>query len=299
METMSIHLMNTDFYIAVPTSDDLNWKREIESWLVYVAEEWSRFREDNELARLNVLKIGETMQLSESLYDCLTKAHYYYELTGGLFSPYLKKQMEQNGYDTSFPFTHSTSESIGTEFVSESPFLFLDDKRIMKKSNQEVDLGGFAKGYAVEMAGEWLKENGFSEYGIVDGGGDMTMWSDGEKEWTIGIEDPYQPGHEIGSIKLKNGSVATSNRIFRSWMQGNEKKHHLLNGLTGKSANTNIIQATVVTSSLIQAEVATKMCFLLNEEQQSTWFSENFPKTASFLVNEKQEGYWMKLGEDK
>ena len=49
METMSIHLMNTDFYIAVPTSV-LNWKREIESWLVYVAEEWSRFREDNELS---------------------------------------------------------------------------------------------------------------------------------------------------------------------------------------------------------------------------------------------------------
>ena len=95
------------------------------------------------------------------------------------------------------------------------------------------------------------------------------------------MECRYEPGHEIGSIKLKNGSVATSNRIFRSFsVKGNEKKHHLLNGLTGKSANTNIIQATVVTSSLIQAEVATKMCFLLNEEQQCTWFSGKLPKNG-------------------
>lgn len=299
METISIHLMNTDFYIAVPNGNDLIWKQTMESWFVYVAEEWSRFRGDNELGRLNSLNMEDTIQLSFPLYDCLVKAHSYYGLTEGLFSPYLKKQMEQNGYNTSFPFTHSYSKAVVIEPFSGSPFLFLDDRKVVKKSSQEVDLGGFAKGYAVEMAAKWLQANGFRDYGIVDGGGDMTMWSDGDKEWTIGIDDPYQSGNEISYIKLKNGSVATSNSIFRSWVKGNKRKHHLLNGQTGEPVDTNIVQATVVTSSLIQAEVATKMCFLLKEEQQDRWFHEKFPKSARFLVNEKREGYWMKSGGDR
>ncbi|WP_342431510.1 hypothetical protein [Neobacillus sp. FSL H8-0543] len=61
-----------------------------------------------------------------------------------------------------------------------------------------------------------------SKYGIVDGGGDMAMWSNGDKTWKIGVMDPFDEEKHIGFF-IKNGGIATSNIIYRSWMQGESK----------------------------------------------------------------------------
>ena len=68
-----------------------------------------------------------------------------------------------------------------------SPFLF-DPKQItvIRTSEGKVDLGGIGKGYTVQAAARWLKNIGGASAGMVDGGGDMTVWSDGLKEWKIG-----------------------------------------------------------------------------------------------------------------
>lgn len=300
MDTLSLHLMDTDFYIAVPEQEQISWKVHVENWLQYVATEWSRFRDDNELSQLNQLPVGQRLQLSTELYDCLKKANQYYMLSDGLFSPYLKLQLERHGYkqtlsqtkaciqkanaiaDTSTPFCASLSQ----------PFVFLNNCQVMKLENQEVDLGGFAKGYAVEKTAEWLQQQGLTEYGIVDGGGDMTMWSASEKEWKIGIADPYDSDKEVSYIKMKNGAIATSNRLYRCWTQGTSKKHHILNGQTGEIAETPIVQVSVVANSLCEAEVATKLCFLLDEFKQDKWFNKNYGKTARFIITEHEPGHW-------
>ncbi|WP_234447960.1 FAD:protein FMN transferase [Viridibacillus soli] len=294
MDRLSLHLMNTDFYIAVPENNQLNWKVKVENWLQYIAKEWSRFEENNELSKLNLLKVGDTMTLSSALYDCLQKANEYSLLSNGLFSPYLKCQIEQHGYNQSFPFTNTEEEPLQIDAISRYPFEFLNNQKVMKTANQEVDLGGFAKGYAVEKVAEWLQHQGALEYGIVDGGGDMQMWSDGEKEWTISIAHPIDVASDISYVKMKTGAIATSNRLFRSWTQANTKKHHLLDGRTGEIAKTDVLQATVITNSLCEAEVGAKLCFLLSEEEQQKWFEKNYQQCARFIVKEDSKGYWCK-----
>lgn len=293
MDTLSLHLMNTDFYIAVPENNQLDWKGKVEKWLQYVAKEWSRFEDNNELAKLNRLKVGNTMQISTLLFDCLSKANHYYLLSDGLFSPYLKRQLEQHGYNQSFPLESIINEQ-HIDKVNSLPFEFLHNQEVLKLTNQEVDLGGFAKGYAIERVALWLQSQGFTEYGIVDGGGDMKMWSDGKKEWTIGIAHPLDKNREISYIKMKTGAIATSNCLYRSWTQANTKKHHLLNGQTGEIARTEVIQATFVSDSLCEAEVGAKLCFLLNENEQQLWFEKNYQQCARFVVKEDIVGYWKK-----
>lgn len=300
MDTLSLHLMNTNIYIAVPNPKELPWKEHVEQWLQYVATEWSRFKQDNELAKLNQLPIGQTLQLSPELYDCLKQANHYYVLTNGLFSPYLKLQMEQHGYNQTLEKTKASVQSVQPTGKTEKlnaeslpeVIEFLPNNQVRKCNHQQVDLGGFAKGYAVQKTAEWLKDHGFTEYGIVDGGGDMIMWSAGEKEWTIGIADPYEEDKEVSYIKLKNGAIATSNRLYRCWTQGTTRKHHLLNGQTGEIANTSLVQASVVANSVCEAEVATKLCFLLDEQHQEQWFKENYSQSARFLINEDEPGQW-------
>jgi len=293
MDTLSLQLMNTDFFIAIPKGKNKNWKERAEKWLQYVAKEWSRFLPNNELSLLNELKIGETLQLSTSLYDCLQRANQYYLQSNGLFSPYLKLQLEQQGYNQSFPFKVAKHQSSNVKSISGKPFQFLSNQQVMKLANQEIDLGGFAKGYAIETLANWLENEVAPDYGIIDGGGDMKLWSTGEKIWKIGVADPKIIDKEISYINISTGAIATSNRIFRSWTQNNITKNHLLNGRTGEVAKTDVLQATVVTSSLCDAEVWAKLCFLIDESEQQQWFETNCQRNARFIVKEGQEGYWM------
>lgn len=296
MDTLSLQLMNTEFYVAIPKGKGITWKERAEKWLRYVATEWSRFQKNNELSQVNDLKIGETLRINSALYDCLVRANDYYLRSNGVFSPYLKLQLEQQGYNQSFPFNVSDQS---VEFVSEvfeKPFLFLNDQHIMKVANQEIDLGGFAKGFAIERLADWLEKEVAPEYGIIDGGGDLKMWSKGEKVWTIGVADPLDVEKEISYINITNGAMATSNRVYRSWKKNNIQKHHLLNGRTGEVAKTDVLQATVVSPSLCDAEVGAKLCFLLNEHEQQQWFETYDTRNARLIVKEGQESKWMMSG---
>lgn len=298
VDTLTLQVMNTEFYLAIAKSNKTNWKEKAEKWLRYVAQEWSRFGTNNELWQLNNLEIGQTLQVSDDLYDCLVQANDYYLRTNGLFSPYLKLQLEQHGYNQSFPFTSIEKEAMYNQsIIAGNPFRFLSNQQVMKIAQQEIDLGGFAKGYAIEKLAQWLEAEIAPEYGLIDGGGDMKMWSSGEKIWTIGVADPYDVDKEISSIKMASGAIATSNRIYRSWTQGENRKHHLLNGQTGNVAITDVIQATVVTSSLCDAEVGAKLCFLVDETKQQQWFEAICDRSARFIVKENQAGYWAMTGE--
>lgn len=296
VDTLSLQLMNTEFYIAIPKGKNTTWKDQAEKWLRYVATEWSRFQDNNELSQLNGIKIGETLRINSSLYDCLYRANDYYLRSYGLFSPYLKLQLEQQGYNQSFPFEVTKHPVEHAYDVTQKPFLFLNNQQVMKVANQEIDLGGFAKGFAIEMLADWLKKEVAPEYGIIDGGGDIQVWSAGEKEWTIGVAHPIEVDEEISYVNISNGAIATSNRVFRSWTKNNVPKHHLLNGRTGEVAKTDVLQATVVTSSLCEAEVGAKLCFILDEYEQQQWFETNCRRNARFIVKEGKEAEWMMSG---
>lgn len=268
-EILQLEAMNTSFYIAVTDCKYPDWKQPITAWIQYVEREWSRFQTNNELDHLNGLQIGEKMVLSPPMFDVLLKAEHYKEVTGRLFSPYLFPQMQFHGYKDPFPFQIAppTNSLMPPVYDKEmAPFEFDAKTSTIKRiTDGKVDLGGIGKGYAVQSSSKWLKEIGEARTGIVDGGGDLTVWSDGNKEWMIGVAHPFTKEKEIAQFRLKNGSVATSNTIYRSWLQGKQQKHHILNGKTGMPVESSIIQATAIATNCLDAEVAAKLCFMFNE----------------------------------
>jgi FAD:protein FMN transferase len=290
IDSLTINIMNTAFYISVTDCLQKNWKDVISDWLHYVEKEWSRFRTNNELYRINQLKIGEKVIVSPPLIDVLQHAEYYRQKTGGFFSPYLLPQLQFHGYAYSFPF-HSGNPANGkTPAVTdpETSLFRLDRKSstVERLAPGQIDLGGIGKGYAVQSAANWLKNIGGAKAGIVDGGGDITVWSDGRKTWKIGVADPFNTDRDIAQYMLKNGSFATSNIIYRSWIQGNRKKHHLLNGKTGKPVGTTIIQATVITDNCLDTEVMAKLCFMETGQTLTSLLTSINSNYTILLVNE-------------
>ncbi|WP_066313732.1 FAD:protein FMN transferase [Bacillus sp. FJAT-29814] len=290
LDCLTIQIMNTDFYIAVTDCLQKNWKDVISGWLHYVEKEWSRFRTDNELARINQLKTGEKVIVSPPLIDVLLHAESYRQKSGGFFSPYLLPQLQFHGYAHSFPFRLGKPETGKPPAVFDvqiSPFRFNRKASTVERAAPgQIDLGGIGKGYAVQATANWLKNIGGAKTGIVDGGGDIIVWSDGSKTWTIGVANPHDTDLDITQYRIQNGSLATSNIIYRSWMQGNEKKHHLINGKTGQPVGTTIIQATAITDNCLDAEVMAKLCFMEKGQTLASLLTAINPNYTILLVNE-------------
>ncbi|QBK24474.1 FAD:protein FMN transferase [Ureibacillus thermophilus] len=284
MDSIKLNIMNTNFRITIENRDGFEWKNHVISFLQYIEREFSRFRKNNELWYINEAPKNQTICVSPILYDMLKKAEEYRKKTEGRFSPYLLIPLENHGYNRSFPFQTANHEAAFLHYENESePLIFKENFQFIKNTDQKIDLGGIAKGYAVEAIAKWLKNNTSSKYGIVDGGGDMSIWSNGEKTWKIGIQNPFDESKTLGFFNIQNGGVATSNIVYRSWMQGNIKKHHLLDGRNGMPVVTDIVQATVIMEHCTDAEVGAKVCFMAKDASIDSVLA-NISKKFSYLL---------------
>ncbi len=103
----------------------------------------------------------------------------------------------------------------------------------LKKKGMQIDLGGIAKGYAVDRAFELLTSRGYRNM-IVNAGGDIRV--SGRKArgpWVIGIQDPRDRSRIIATIDASEISVATSGDYERYFEREGKRYHHLLDPFTG------------------------------------------------------------------
>jgi thiamine biosynthesis lipoprotein len=125
-------------------------------------------------------------------------------------------------------------------------------------AGQRLDLGGIAKGMAVDAALEALVTGG-APCAAVNAGGDLAVFGlpPGADAWTVAIEGP---GEAV--VSVREGALATSSVLRRRWKVAGTERHHLLDPRTGMPAAGPIVQASVAAASCAQAEVAAKMAIL-------------------------------------
>jgi thiamine biosynthesis lipoprotein len=224
-------------------------------------EKWestlSRFRADSELAWLNA-RGGRASLVSPLLLSVLVAAL----ATGGLFDPTLRHELVRIGYATSF-------ESIGALPAAETPSLggggggwrdvAVDRTRsvVTLPASCRLDLGGIAKGMAVDAALARLASAGI-EPALVSAGGDLAVRGHpaGTLTWAIAV------GESADVVSLRRGALATSGSVRRRWVQGVTARHHLVDPRTGEPAWNGLVQVTVAAGSCRAAEVAATAAFV-------------------------------------
>ena len=95
-----------------------------------------------------------------------------------------------------------------------------------------LDVGGLAKGYAVEQIALYMEKQGIDGYVLNVGGNVRTIGTrpEGEK-WTVGIENPGLPNSEeefIAYLKLSGESVVTSGAYQRYYIVDGKAYHHII-----------------------------------------------------------------------
>ncbi len=93
-----------------------------------------------------------------------------------------------------------------------------------------LDVGGIAKGYAVEQVSRLAEKNGFTQALISVGGNVRAIGirADGVK-WKVGIQNPFdQNGEDISKVGLKDISLVTSGSYERYYVVDGKKYHHII-----------------------------------------------------------------------
>lgn len=230
----------------------------------------SRFDPSSELSLLGA-RAGTSTVVSPILLRAVQAAVAAAELSGGLSDPTLAAEIEKIGYH------HSRAQALPADL---SAGLASDPKReaaapapagrwrqivvdacrsaVTLPPGVRLDLGGSAKGMAVDMAARTLA--GFPTF-AVDAGGDIAHGGSTVAPRIIEIEDPFL-GRAPHRFTLERGGVATSGLRTRIWSTSDGFAHHLIDPSTGGSAWTGVVQATALAPTVLEAETRAKTALL-------------------------------------
>jgi len=260
----------------------------VPAWFEGWEQTFSRFRLDSELSLVN-RRAGIPTQVSQDFAGVFETALVVEQISAGMVTPVLLDSLLRAGYDKSFELLAPQQVFSYPEPVLCLPRLGEIDwdaasRTICSPPDLHLDFGGIVKGWAAHQAAEKLKGIGPA---LVDAGGDIAVsgpQADGQP-WPIGVADPFSPTENLDLLQIEGGGLATSGRNRRRWLQGNQWNHHIIDPRSGAPAETDVLTATVMAPSVIEAETAAKTCLILGGQNGLDWLEAD-PSLAGMLVLE-------------
>ncbi len=229
----------------------------------------------SELTKVNdALAKGEAITTTPELAAILQDAAKLSAQSNGTFNPGIGKLIALWGFQSDdFKPIVPDAEKIKA-LVNAKPSmadLKFDGAKI-SSSNRDVkiDLGGYAKGYALDRAIEILKKEGTQNALINIGGNIIAMGERGNRPWRIGIQHPRKAS-AIAALDLYDGeAIGTSGDYQRYFEIGGKRYCHIINPTTGMPAE-GVQSVSIVAKSGTQtgvlSDVASKPIFISGVEK--------------------------------
>jgi thiamine biosynthesis lipoprotein len=132
-----------------------------------------------------------------------------------------------------------------------------------KRPGVELDLGGIAKGFAVELAGGVLRRRAFA--GFIDAGGNQFFVGHpvGKPSWRVGIDDPDTPSTRVlGVLDVEGGAVSTSGGYHNFFVANGKRYGHLLDPRTLRPSE-GALSVTIVSPDATMSDALSKPAFIL------------------------------------
>jgi thiamine biosynthesis lipoprotein len=279
VDRRTFRAMSTEVELIVVGAGDLGVLDGVAELIASLDARWSRFQPSSELSMLNAAG-GRPVHLLPDTFALVEAALDAWRRTGGRFDPTILSALVAAGYDRSFEFVPSAS----VDGTGETPVavpgcagiaLQRDTGMVLLPPGVALDLGGIAKGHTADRAAVALLAAGAAG-AVANLGGDLRavgVAPDGGA-WTVGIEDPHQPGRDIAVLTLDDGAVATSSRTRRRWVRGGRTFHHLIDPATGAPADNRVDAAVVVAGDAMWAEVLAKAALIAGPDEGAALLEE-------------------------
>lgn len=195
----------------------------------------------SELSRLNTaLAQGMRAPVSPELAAMLRDAQTRSIQSGDLFNPAIGGLIALWGFHADLPAARVPDAAAIAGWVRKQPRmsdLHIEDNAVWSDNPAlQLDLGGYAKGLALDEAVAILKRHGIRNALVNIGGNVIALGAHGDRPWRVGIQHPRQPG-TLATLDLKDGeAVGTSGDYQRYFEAGGRRYSHLIDPRSGYPA---------------------------------------------------------------
>ncbi|MCC7259298.1 MAG: FAD:protein FMN transferase [Gammaproteobacteria bacterium] len=257
--------MGTRMEVRLWHDDELAARRLISSAMAEfdrIEAGMSTYREDSEISRLNARAASGPVPVSADLFDIVTRSIELSEFSGGAFDI----TYESVGQLYDFRRRQRPSEA---EIAAHLPQISYRHLRLdpvartiaYDTPGTRINLGGIAKGWAVERVIAQLRAAGV-RHALATAGGDTRLLGDRRGEpWVVGVRDPDDAARLITRLALDDEAISTSGDYERFFDEGGERYHHILDPKTGRSAH-GVRSVTIVGPDAVMTEGLTKTVFI-------------------------------------
>lgn len=198
---------------------------------------FSPYKDDSELSLMNAAASLGWIDVSDEMMGLLVKSRQISELTDGAFDVTYASVGRYYDYrkgKTPDPQTlQAAVQAIDYRYVETD----VPNGRVRYTHPQVyVDLGGIAKGHAVDRCIAILAQAGVTQASVAAGGDSRIIGDRAGKPWTVGIRHPRKEGEVSALLPLADTAVSTSGDYERYFERDGVRYHHILDPATGRSA---------------------------------------------------------------
>ncbi|MCU0757770.1 MAG: FAD:protein FMN transferase [Steroidobacteraceae bacterium] len=232
-----------------------------------VDEMMSTYKPESQLSRVNARGALEAVPVDAELFDVIRASLEFSRLTGGAFDV----TYASVGYLYDYRARQRPTDA---QISKALPGVNWRNVRLdpaattvrFDRPGMRIDLGGIAKGYAVDRAIRLLQARGVA-HAVVSAGGDSRIIGDRfGRPWIVGIRHPDDPKRVVTRIPLVDTAMSTSGDYERYFDEDGVRYHHILDPKTGRSAS-KVRSATILASTAMQTDGLSKTAFVLGAEE--------------------------------
>jgi thiamine biosynthesis lipoprotein len=248
------------------TSPDKNAAGIVFSEIKRIEDLLSKYNPDSEIAKLN--RIGKLDASSDTLY-IINKSKEFWLASEGVFDITIGPLMDLWGFTNKEYYVPKQEEITNAlALVGMNKIVVNDLNNVVEfmLPNMRIDLGGIAKGYALDCAAKKLKERGINSCLINAGGQVYCLGDKFGSPWKVAVKNP-RGSKSLDYFELQDCSVATSGDYEQYFIKENKRYSHIINPKTGYPADSGIVSVTVIAPSGLTADALSTSIFVLGKEK--------------------------------
>ena len=221
----------------------------------------SSYLDTSELSFINNNAALDPVRISDELALLIEKSLYFSEISQGAFDI----TYASIGYAYDYRKRQQPSDQSITQKLPAIDYHHIElanNKIRFNNDAVKIDLGGIAKGYAVDRAVDIIRQCGISK-AMVSAGGDSRILGDRVgRPWIIGIQHPRKPEAIVLRLPLSDSAISTSGDYERFFIENGKRIHHIINPSTGRSAGASW-SATVTGPDAMTTDALSTSIFIL------------------------------------
>jgi thiamine biosynthesis lipoprotein len=251
----------------------------------------SSYKPDSELSAINVGAASGPVTVSEELLSLIERALEYSVITTGAFDITYASAGQHYDY-------RNNKKPDDAQLQAALPAIDYHHVKIDKSASTvafmhpgvRIDLGGIAKGYAVDRGMKLLQQAGVKTALISAGGDTRVIGKRWDRPWHIGIRNPRDEENIVSMIPLENSAISTSGDYERFFEEDGVRYHHILDPKTGTSTH-EILSSSIIGKYATDTDALSTSVFILGVDK-GMQLIDSIPDTEAIIIDNKGDMHY-------